>query len=221
MDNSLTLTAKDGHTLSAYCAQPEGKATTAIVIIQEIFGVNGHIWDVCDRLAANGYAAIAPALFDRVEPGIELEYDADGTARGRDLKSAMDWDNAVADLAAAIEAARQFGRVGVVGFCWGGSLAWLAATRLKADVVVGYYGGQIVNFVNETPTCPILLHFGENDTAIPLGNVDVIRTAHKDIPVHLYPAGHGFNCDRRASYHAESAALSWARTMDFLAKNLA
>jgi len=221
MNSSLTLTAKDGHKVSAYCAQPEGKAKAAIVVIQEIFGVNGHIRDVCDRLAAQGYAAIAPALFDRSEPGVELEYDAAGAARGRELKAAMDWDNAVADIAAALDAAREFGPVGVVGFCWGGSLAWLAATRLEADVVVGYYGGQIVNFLDETPTCPILLHFGEQDTAIPLADVDAIGATHKEIPIHRYPGGHGFNCDRRASYHAESAALSWTRTLDFLGKNFA
>ena len=220
MDYSLTLTAKDGHEFSAYCAKPESKAKAAIVVIQEIFGVNGHIRDVCQRFAAHGYAAIAPALFDRIEPGIELDYDEAGVARGRDLKSASDWDNAVADMAAAIDAAREFGPVAVVGFCWGGSLAWLAATRLKASVVVGYYGGQIVNYLDEAPACPMLLHFGEQDTAIPLTDVDKIRAAHRDIPVHLYPAGHGFNCDRRASFDADSAALAWDRTLEFLAKNL-
>ncbi|MBT3360216.1 MAG: dienelactone hydrolase family protein [Rhodospirillales bacterium] len=221
MDNSLTLTANDGHQLAAYCAQPENKPRAAIVVIQEIFGVNGHIRDICDRLAAQGYAAVAPALFDRIEPGVELDYDEPGVARGRDLKAAMIWENAVADLAAAVDAARQFGAVGVVGFCWGGSLAWLAATRLNSEVVVGFYGGQIVDFLDETPNCPMLLHFGEQDTAIPLADVEKIRLAHPRIPVHLYPGGHGFNCDRRASYHADSAALAWDRTMEFLRKNLA
>ena len=221
MDNSLTLTANDGHQLAAYCAQPENKPRAAIVVIQEIFGVNGHIRDICDRLAAQGYAAVAPALFDRIEPGVELDYGEPGVARGRDLKAAMIWENAVADLAAAVDAARQFGAVGVVGFCWGGSLAWLAATRLNSEVVVGFYGGQIVDFLDETPNCPMLLHFGEQDTAIPLADVEKIRLAHPRIPVHLYPGGHGFNCDRRASYHADSAALAWDRTMEFLRKNLA
>jgi len=221
MGRNITLTAADGHQLGAWRADPDGKARGGIVVIQEIFGVNGHIRDVCDRIAAAGYAAIAPAIFDRAEPGVELGYDDDGITRGRDLRTQVGWDGPVADMTAAAEALKPAGKVGVVGFCWGGSLAWLAACRLAVDAAVGYYGGQIVQYVDETPACPILLHFGDQDASIPIADVDAIRAAHPDVPVHVYAgAGHGFNCDRRGSYHAEHAAVAWERTLKFFAEHV-
>ncbi len=220
MGETIELRAEDGHRLGAYRADPEGTARGGLVVLQEIFGVNGHIRDVADGFAAEGYAALAPALFDRVERGVELRYDAEGVEKGRALRAALDWDDVMRDVAAAVEALRPAGRVGVVGYCWGGSLAWLSACRLDIAAAVGYYGGQILPYVDETPRCPVILHFGEKDSTIPLEDVDRIRAAHPEVPVHLYPAGHGFNCDRRGDYHAESAALARTRTLSLFAEHV-
>lgn len=221
MGQTITLTAADGHELQAYRADAEGAPRGGLVVIQEIFGVNGHIRDVCEGFAAEGYAAIAPAVFDRVERGVELEYDDDGITRGRALRAELGWEEAMADVEAAAGALRPSGKVGVVGYCWGGSLAWLAACRLDVACAVGYYGGQIIGFNDETPRCPVILHFGEIDASISMDDVDAIRAAHADVPVHVYGgAGHGFNCDRRASYHAESAKTARARTLAVFAENV-
>jgi len=220
MGETISLTADDGHKLGAYRARPEGAARGGLVVIQEIFGVNGHIRSVCDGFAADGYDAIAPALFDRAESGVELGYDEAGMTRGRAIRGQLEWDNAVRDIAAALAALSGEGKVGVVGYCWGGSLAWLAATRLGPACAVSYYGGQIVQFKDESATCPVLMHFGDKDASISADDVAAIRAAQPDVPVHIYPAGHGFNCDQRADYHAESAALARERTLAFLAENL-
>ena len=220
MGETISLTADDGHELGAYRARPEGAARGGLVVIQEIFGVNGHIRSVCDGFAAEGYEVIAPALFDRAEPGIELAYDAAGIARGREIRAGIGWSGPVRDMAAAQAALSGAGRVGAVGYCWGGSLAWLAATRLGPACAVSYYGGQIVQFKDESATCPVLMHIGDKDASISADDVAVIRAAQPDVPVHIYPAGHGFNCDQRADYHAESAALARERTLAFLAQHL-
>ncbi len=221
MAETLTLSADDGHQLAAYLATPAGAPKGRVVVIQEIFGVNVHIRGVCDGFAADGYAALAPALFDRVEPGIELEYgDADMT-RGRELRAQCPWDKVVLDMAAARARLAAEGAVAVVGYCWGGSVTWLGATRLDFACAVGYYGGQIIDFVDETPRCPTLLHFGAEDGAIPPDDVDKIRAAHGNVPVHVYEgAGHGFNCERRASHHGDAAALARERTLAFFAEHL-
>lgn len=217
MGGIINLKTIDGHRLTAYRALPDGGAPVAgLVVIQEIFGVNGHIRDVCDRFATAGYAAVAPALFDRARPGVELGYESDGIAEGRALRDKVGLGGPLADLAAALAYLRPQGPVGVVGFCWGGSLAWLAATRLGVNAAVGYYGGQIAQHADETPGCPVLLHFGETDASIPLADTRTIAAAHPDVAIHLYPAGHGFNCDRRSAYDADSAALAWKRTLAFL-----
>ena len=221
MGQTITLTAADGHELEAYRADPEGAPTGGLVVIQEIFGVNGHIRDVCDGFAADGYAALAPAVFDRVERGVELDYDDDGIARGRALRAELGWEGAMADVDAAAGALEPSGKVGVVGYCWGGSLAWLAACRLDVTCAVGYYGGQIIGFNDETPRCPVILHFGDADASVPMDDVDAIRAAHADVPIHVYAdAAHGFNCDRRDTYHAECAKTARARTLAFLAEHL-
>ncbi len=221
MGQTITLTAADGHQLKAYRADAEGAPRGGLVVIQEIFGVNGHIRDVCDGFAADGYAAIAPAVFDRVERGVELDYDDAGMARGRALRAELGWEGAMADGDAAAGALEPSGRVGVVGYCWGGSLAWLAACRLDVTCAVGYYGGQIIGFNDEKPRCPVILHFGETDASIPMDDVNAIRAAHADVPVHVYAdAGHGFNCDRRAAYHAESAKTARASTLAFFAEHV-
>lgn len=216
MGDWIELTASDGHLLTAYEADP-GNAHRGIVVIQEIFGVNGHIRDVTDQYADLGFRAVAPALFDRISPSVELEYDADGVAEGREVRSRIEWDDAVADMAAAAAHLADTGPVGVVGYCYGGSMAFLAATRLSVAAAVGYYGGQIVDFLDETPRCPLMLHFGETDSAIPLADVERIKATFSDVPVHVYDgAGHGFNCDRRGSFDEQSAQLALDRTLEFL-----
>jgi len=221
MGQNITLTASDGHELAAYRADPAGTPRGALVIVQEIFGVNSHIRGVADGYAADGYVAVAPALFDRIERGLEFGYDPDSIARGRELKGRTSWDDAVNDIAAAIAALSGM-KIGVIGYCWGGSLAWLAATRLAGIAAsVGYYGGQINDFRNETPNCPVMLHFGTEDASIPMDAVEAVRAAQPDIPIHIYEgAGHGFNCDQRGSYHAEAAATARERTLAFLREHV-
>ena len=220
MGEMIRLTATDGHELGAYRADPAGPAKGGLVIIQEIFGLSGHIRTVCDEFAGDGYVAVAPALFDRLEPDLVLAYDEAGVARGRALRAEVGWYGPVADIAAAVAVLDP--PVGVVGYCWGGSLAWLAATRVPGVACsVGYYGGHIAEFKEETPQCPVLLHFGEQDAGIPLDDVEAVRAAQPDVPIHLYPAGHGFNCPDRASYAPESAKLARERTMAFLTHHMA
>ncbi|MDH5409887.1 MAG: dienelactone hydrolase family protein [Alphaproteobacteria bacterium] len=221
MGDIIQLKASDGHELAAYVAEPEGAARGGIVIIQEIFGVNSHIRAVADGFAADGYKVIAPAMFDRIERNVDLGYDPDSIARGRELKGRMDWDNPLLDIQAAIATLSGL-KVGVTGYCWGGSLAWLAATRLDGvSAAICYYGGQINDFRDEKPKCPVLMHFGSEDGSIPMEAVEAIRAAQPDIPIHAYEgAGHGFSCDQRGSYDAGSATTARQRTMEFLARNV-
>jgi carboxymethylenebutenolidase len=220
MQTTLQLTAEDGHTFSAYRADPNGRPRAGIVVVQEVFGLNDHVRRVCDGFAADGYAALAPALFDRVERGVELDYAGADLTRGRELRAELGWEAPLRDVAAALSALGELGKVGVVGYCWGGSVAWLSATRLTPACAVCYYGGQIVQFLDERPRCPVLMHFGERDPFITTEDVERIRAAQPEIPVHTYPAGHGFNCDQRADYDARSAALARERTMAFFAEHL-
>ncbi len=218
---NLTLTAEDGHQCGAYRADPDGTPRGGIVVIQEIFGVNKHIRSVCDGFAADGYAALAPALYDRETPGAELDYDTAGITRGREIRAKVGWDNPMRDIAAALKALAPVGRIGTVGYCWGGSLSWLAATRLQVACAVCYYGGQIIDFKDEKPGCPVLIHFGETDHSISMDDVAAIRAAQPGVPVHVYPgAGHGFNCDMRADFHPASADLARERTLAFFAEHV-
>lgn len=215
----VELTAGDGHVLDAYEVRPDG-ASSAIVIVQEIFGVNEHIRSVVDRYAVLGYHAVAPALFDRVRKGVELGYDAEGIAEGRELAGAIRFGPAMVDVAAAVEHASATGPVAVIGYCFGGSVAWLSACELPVAAAVGYYGGQIHEHNARTPVAPTMLHFGELDHGIPLDHVEAIRVAHPEVTVHLYDgAEHGFSCDARSSYNASSAALALDRTLAFLAEH--
>jgi carboxymethylenebutenolidase len=222
MGEMLTLTAEDGHRLAGYRVAPTGAPRGGVVVVQEIFGVNSHIKRTTDGFAADGYVALAPALFDRVERDYATGYAPDDVERGRAVRGKLTLDQAVMDVRAAVrELARAGLRVGVVGYCFGGTLAWLAATRIDGiAAAVGYYGGGIADTAGETPRCPVLLHFGETDTAIPREHWDIIRRHHPDVPLHVYPAGHGFNCDERGSYHAESARLARERTLAFLRQNV-
>ena len=217
----IKLTASDGHRLDAYQAGPEGTPKAGLVVVQEIFGVNEHIRAVADGFAAAGYASIAPAIFDRLETGVDIGYDAEGIARGRELKAKADIDDALKDVAAAAARVRSAGKVGVVGYCWGGSVTWLAALRLDVDAAVCYYGGGIAGFLDEEVRCPTVCHFGETDASIPMTDVEAIKAAHPERPLYVYPAGHGFNCDRRADYHEQSAALALERTLAHFGTHLA
>jgi carboxymethylenebutenolidase len=222
MGTKLTLSAADGHTMDAYRADPAGDVKGRIVVIQEIFGVNSHVRGVCDRFAEAGFVALAPAMFDRLQKDFEVGYQPDDVAKGREFKEKAKYDDAVKDIEAAVNALKGEGKVGVVGYCWGGTLSWLAACRLAGvTAAVCYYGGNIIDFNNETPTCPTLLHFGEKDQSIPMENVEKIKKAHPNLPSHIYPgAAHGFNCEQRGSYNEEAAKLALGRTLEFFGKHL-
>ena len=219
--SSLTLTAADGHTFSAYLAHPTGTPRGAVVVVQEIFGVNSHVRAVADGYAADGYLAIAPALFDRVERNVELGYSADDIARGRTLKDASGIDKPLLDVAAAVAHVQHAGRIGIVGYCWGGLLSWLAACELNGLAAsVPYYGGGVPGQAARKPRCPVMAHFGERDAHIPLATVKDFHRAQPGITVHIYAADHGFNCDQRGSFDAPSAALARARSLAFLREHV-
>jgi carboxymethylenebutenolidase len=221
MGEIIQLKASDGHELAAYVAEPEGNPRGGIVVVQEIFGVNSHIRGVADGFAADGYRVIAPAMFDRIERNVDLGYDPDSVTAGRELKGRMDWDSPLLDIQAAIDALAGL-KTGVVGYCWGGSLAWLAATRLDGIAATAcYYGGQINDFRDESAKCPVLMHFGTEDASIPMEAVEAIRIAQPDATIHVYEgAGHGFNCDQRGSYDEASSVTARRRTTEFLAGNV-
>jgi len=210
------LTAEDGHRLAAYSAKPKGAVKGGLVILQEIFGVNHHIRSVVDGFARAGYAAIAPAVFDRIQSDYEADYEPAAVAAGREVVMALGNEGPLKDIDAAIQAMKPHGQVGVVGYCWGGSFAWLAASRLRPAAAVAYYGGQIPNLLDEKPTCPVMMHFGDLDAHIPMDAVEATHQAFPTIPIHTYPARHGFNCDERAEYDGPSAKLARERTLEFL-----
>ena len=221
MGTTIELAASDGHRAAAYRADPAGKPRGGLVVIQEIFGVNSHIRSVADGYAADGYLAIAPALFDRVERGFEVGYAPPDMERGRAIRAKVSLDDALKDVAAAIKAAAAAGKVGIVGYCWGGTVAWAAATRLGGLACSSpYYGGGIAEIAAEKPRCPVMFHFGETDQHIPMTDVEKIRKAQPGQTLHVYPAGHGFNCEQRGSYPAASAKLARERTLAFLRQHL-
>jgi carboxymethylenebutenolidase len=220
MATNTTLTASDGHTLSAWTAGAVD-APHGLVVVQEIFGVNRHMRSVCERFAAAGYPVVAPALFDRVERGVELGYRPEDVARGRELRSRVPDSGVISDIEASAQALAGK-RLGIVGFCWGGTVAWWGATRTtRFKAAVGWYGGGIAATRNETPHCPVQLHFGETDASIPLADVEAIRAAQPEVEIFTYPgAGHGFGCDERSSYSAKDASLAEQRTLAFLRQHL-
>ena len=222
MSEIVRLHAKDGHTLDAYAVQPGVTAIGGVVIVHEIFGVNAHIRSVTDGYADDGLVAIAPALFDRIERGVDLKDEGADRERAVALLAKFDLDRAVDDIAAAVEWLRGFGkiRVGVVGYCVGGTLAWLSAARLNIDAAVGYYGGRITQYVSERPKAPIILHFGELDQHIPQSELDTIGKAHREVPIYKYPAGHGFNRVGSNACDAVSAERARERTLAFLREHL-
>jgi carboxymethylenebutenolidase len=217
MGEFTTLMARDGHEFNAWLTPPTGAARGALVIAQEIFGVNHHIRKVADGFAADGYLVIAPCLFDRIRRGIELDYSEKSTQEGRGYRLQIPKEKTLLDLGASINVVKHAGRVAVVGYCWGGTLAYLAACDLPVVCAVSYYGGQIAkDHLDKHPKRPVLYHFGEKDPYIPASDIEKIRAADPNGIVHLYPADHGFNCDERASYDAPSANLARERTLSFL-----
>lgn len=206
--------------ISAWRAQPTVPPRGALVIVQEIFGVNAHVRSVVDKFAAHGYSALAPAFFDHFERHVELGYDAEGVAYGRKLVDRLGFDRALEDLRSAAGQLGAEGHTGVVGYCWGGSVAFLAAARLALPAV-SYYGGRTVPFLHEKLNAPLLLHFGEDDPIIPPGDVKKHHEALPGAEIRIWPAGHGFNCDQRADYNATVAVQALQRTLAFLASNLA
>jgi len=217
----IELTAGDGHKFSAYLAEPNGKPRGGLVVVQEIFGVNSHIRSVVDGYAADGYLAIAPAFFDRVERGLDIGYTPPDIERGRAFIPKMQWDKVMLDAAAGMVNVNSAGKVGILGYCWGGTAAWYAASHLAGlACAVCYYGGGIPGLQNEQPKVPVMFHWGENDQSIPIEAAKKVIAAHPSAQSHIYKAGHGFNCDQRGSYDAASAKLARTRTLEFLGKHL-
>jgi carboxymethylenebutenolidase len=218
----ITLTASDRFELGGYRTDSATAPRGAVVVIQEIFGVNHHIRAVCDRFADQGYVAVAPAIFDRIERNFQSGYSPDEIAIARKFVANPDWKAMALDTQAAIDAVKDVGPVGIIGFCLGGSVAYAAATKLAGlSAAVGYYGGAIVRFADDKPNVPTQLHFGEKDAGIPLADVETIRTKRPDVEIFVYPgAQHGFGCDERASYDKASADAAWQRSLAFFARHL-
>jgi carboxymethylenebutenolidase len=223
MEHQITLTSSDQFQFNAYVAEPTAPTHIGIVVIQEIFGINPHIRRVTDSFAKEGFLAIAPALFDRVRPGIELEYNAATMKEGFQYVTALDQNKIIGDIDAAISYLRAqpgITKIGVVGFCWGGTLAFLTNTRLNVDASVSYYGGGIQFYLEEKPKAPSIYHFGEKDDHIKSDVWDAVRAAVPGAPVYTYDAGHGFNCDARDSFDPKASAEAMTRTLAFLRENL-
>lgn len=227
MGDIVTLKSADGQAVPAYVARPAGKARGAVVVLQEIFGVNSHIRAVADGYAAEGYLAVAPAMFQRVKPGVELGYAEEDMKAGFALKTAVEGlpaPGALPDIQAAIDYAGQAGKVGVVGYCWGGLLTWRSACLLQGlSAAAPYYGGGVTSPEESArrPRVPVMAHFGEQDHWIPMDSVRAFTQAQPQVEVHVYAANHGFNCDQRGSYDAAAATLARQRTLSFFAKHLA
>ena len=222
MGEDIRLSSAAGE-IGAYLATPKGTAKGGIVVVQEIFGVNHHIRAVTDKFAADGYIALAPRFFDHIHPGIELGYTPDTIAEGRGYVMTPGFtDKAVQDVDAAIQELKKRGarKVAVTGYCWGGTIAWLAATRLKPDAVSAYYGGGIHGTKNEKATVPTQMHFGDKDMHIPMAHVNELRKLHPDVEIFDYPADHGFHCDERGSWDATASKQAMARTLELFAKHV-
>ncbi|MGD0334800.1 MAG: dienelactone hydrolase family protein [Xanthobacteraceae bacterium] len=223
MGQHVSLVASDGFKLGAYRAEPSEPAKGGVVVIQEIFGVNHHIRAVCDRLAAESYTAEAPALFDRQQPNFECGYSPDEIAHARKFVANPDWGAMMRDTQAAIDDLKKDGPVAIIGFCMGGTIAFMAAAKLDGlSAAIGYYGGQIAKNADAKPKVPTQLHFGEKDASIPMSDVEMIKQKRgADCEIYTYPdAQHGFNCDERGSYNEAAAKVAWRRSIAFLQKHL-
>jgi carboxymethylenebutenolidase len=222
MGEFTTIMARDGHEFQAWLAAPPGRARGALVVLQEIFGVNAHIRSVADGFAAEGYTVIAPSLFDRIRRGIQLGYGPADVQEGAGYRAQLTPETTLKDVAAAIAVVKNSGRVGAVGYCWGGTLAYLTACQLPVSCAVVYYG-KVTAYLEQKPRCPVMYHYGSEDASIPAADVEKVQAVLQP-PSTLFTyagAGHGFNCDQRASYNPQAAAQARARTLEFLARYLA
>ena len=221
MGKMIELTTSDGFKLGAYKAEPKGPSKGGLVVCQEIFGVNHHIRNVADRFAEQGYTVIAPALFDRAQRGVDIGYTEATIKQGVDIRGKIKLEDTLKDVQAAINALKGAGKIGVVGYCWGGSLAFLSAPRLSGvSAAVGYYGGTIAAHADEKPKVPVMLHFGEKDHGIPMSDVEKVKKARPDVKVFTYNADHGFSCDERGSFDKPSHEQALARTLAFFKEHL-
>jgi len=221
MGQFTTIMARDGHEFQVWMAAAPARPRGALLVIQEIFGVNSHIRKLTDGFAAEGYTAVAPCLFDRIRRGIELDYTPAGMQEGMGYAKQLKPEATLRDLAAALAAVKHSGRTGAVGYCWGGTLSYLAAGQLPLACAVVYYG-KVMSYLEQRPRCPVMYHFGTADRSIPLTDVEQLRTAYPAAPVYTYEgAGHGFNCEQRDSYDPQAAALARTRTLEFFARYVA
>jgi carboxymethylenebutenolidase len=222
MSDVIVLTSPDDHQFDVYEAQPDGGAKGTIVVIQEIFGVNAHIREVAQGFASMGYRALAPALFDRVERQVSLGYSGADMMQGVELaRGKLQREDALMDLQTTIAAVAMTGPVGVVGYCFGGLLAWLAACQLEQlSCAVSYYGGGVASEMSQTPTVPVMFHFAGEDAHISMADVAVVEKAQPNAPLFVYEADHGFNCNHRASFNEPAAVLALSRTHEFFDAHL-
>lgn len=221
MGKTIQLEASDGHALDAYVAEPSAAPRGLIVVVQEIFGVNSHIRSVADGYAADGYLAIAPSMFDRVQKHYESGYSQPEIGAGVEIMKKLDWSNAALDVGAALRHGGSAGKAGIVGYCWGGAVAWFAAARVPGlSAAVCYYGGSIPSLIAEQPRCPVMLHFGEADHSLPVEKAREVAAQHPEATTYYYAAGHGFNCDQRASYDAAAATMARQRTLEFFRRHV-
>src|SRR5688572_19786265 len=221
MGKNIELTAADGHKFDAYVAEPSGKPRGALIVVMEIFGVNSHIKRVTDEYAGDGYLAIAPAFFDRVQPGLDVGYSPPEIETARALMQKMNFNDALKDVEAAKHHVASAGKTGIIGYCWGGATSFKAACNVDGlACAVAYYGGAIPSMINEKPKCPVMFHWGETDASIPLDKAKEVAARHSDQIHHCYPAGHGFNCEQRGSYHKESAYKARPRSLEFIRKHV-
>ena len=224
MSEWVTLQASDGTELQAYVARPKAEIKAMLVVVQEIFGVNKHIQSVADDWANDGFLCIAPQMFDRIEKGVDLSYDKAGWEKAMSFLPKIDMDKSMIDMDAAIDWLRNETElnVGVIGFCYGGTVAWLSAARLKIEAAVGYYGGNIANFLNEEPQCPVMLHFGADDAHIPEAKIDAIRNAHPEVPIFVYEdAGHAFNRSQdKTAFNSVASRSAKLRSLRFFEQHL-
>ena len=217
MDKMQTIEASDDHQFNAYGVQASERALANLVVIQEIFGVNKHIRSVADGFAADGFNVLAPAIFDRIQRNVELPYDDEGLGIGRELKAAMELDPVLLDIKACIDNFNNELPTSVIGYCFGGKLAFASSRLTGLHRCIGYYGGAIPELLPQERNCPVQLHFGEMDHSIPTAEIETIRQQCPDVDIHVYAnAGHGFNCDQRSQYHADSATLARQRSLSFL-----
>ena len=221
MGKFVELQAADGHKFAAYRCEPAGRPRGGLVVVQEIFGVNSHIRSVADGYAADGYLVVAPAIFDRVQRNYDTGYAQADIQAGVGIMQSLKWENTLADIRSAIESVTTAGKVGILGYCYGGAVAWMAAARLQGlSCAVPYYGGAIPNLIGEQPKCPVMFHWGETDQSIPLESAKKVAAAHPQAVSNYYKAGHGFNCDQRGSFDAAASKLARERSIDFLHRHI-